>query len=107
MQGQAGTFRAPFSIDPGRAHGRMRALKAAVWIVRRLQFGELGGGTAGRARTTLSNPRVGAVVCTRDRVDDLARCLESLERQHFRDRETVVIDKGGARRCAISPAIMT
>jgi glycosyltransferase involved in cell wall biosynthesis len=46
--------------------------------------------TAGRASTAM--PLVTVAVCTRDRTDDLARCLDSLERLRYPTFEVLVVD---------------
>jgi GT2 family glycosyltransferase len=49
-----------------------------------------------RRRLLTSAPPVSVVVCTRDRADELTRCLDSLARLSYPDFEVVVVDNGFA-----------
>lgn len=84
-----------------RAHAQEKVLIEAVWRRKIRAVVERGArpGTFRVRRRIEGRPKVSILVPTRDRLDLLVPCLESIEeRTTWRDREIVIIDNGSRRK---------
>lgn len=94
-------------LEPGRARGAIqRELGAELWRERFRSLFERAARGSGRDQAVTSPAQtVSVIVCTRDRPDDLRRCLRSLTELRRRPQEIFVVDSapsdgGGRQVCA-------